>query len=259
MALLEETPDWDPDRIGLSAQGAAQGAAQPVAGGFRLDGEKLFVSDAETADVILWPCRIGNELAIFFLEKSADGLSITPMPVIDATRKLYRVSLTAAAIPEKCLLVRGEAALSALRLATLEATTAACAELVGAMNWLLTTTVEYAKTRQQFGRSIGSFQAVQHHCADMYLQRESARAAAYYAAWAVSVQDPDAERLVSVAKAYCSDAAREAANSAIQVHGGIGFTWEHDLQLYYKRVQSLDALFGDATYHRERVARIVLD
>ena len=251
VALLEESAGWDPDRISVSAT--------PLAGGFRLEGSKLFVSDAETADIILWPCRIEKELAIFALDKSAGGLTITPMPAMDATRKLYRVSLEAMEVSRQCLLARGEAALSALRRAALEATSAVCAELVGVVDWLLRNTVEYAKTRHQFGSPIGSFQAVQHRCADMFLHLESARSAAYYAAWAVSVQDPEAERLVSVAKAYCSDVAREAANSAIQVHGGIGFTWEHDLHLYYKRAKSSELLFGDATYHREQIARIVID
>src|SRR5207248_3314105 len=115
------------------------------------------------------------------------------------------------------------------------ATVALCAEMVGGMQWLLETAVEYAKTRQQFGRPIGSFQAVQHQCADMLLMTESARSAAYYAAWALTEGDPAASCAVSIAKAYCSDAYREVGNRGIQVHGGIGFTWEHDLQLYYKR------------------------
>jgi alkylation response protein AidB-like acyl-CoA dehydrogenase len=119
--------------------------------------------------------------------------------------------------------------------------------------------VEYAKTREQFGRVIGSFQAVQHHCADMLYKLESARCATYYAAWAVSVDDPGAERAVSVAKAYCSDAAREVGNLGIQVHGGIGFTWEHDLHLFYRRAKSNEILFGDARFHRDRIAAMAID
>ena len=138
-------------------------------------------------------------------------------------------------------------------------TVALCAEMVGGMQWMLDTTVEYAKTRQQFGRTIGSFQAVQHQCADMLLMTESARSATYYAAWALTEGDPAASVAVSIAKAYCSDAYREVANRGVQIHGGIGFTWEHDLQLYYKRSKSSETLFGDATFHRERIARIVVD
>jgi alkylation response protein AidB-like acyl-CoA dehydrogenase len=139
------------------------------------------------------------------------------------------------------------------------ATTALCAEMVGGMQWMLDTAVEYAKTRQQFGRPIGTFQAVQHQCSDMLLMTESARSAAYYAAWALTEGDDAASLAVSIAKAYCSDAYREVANRCVQIHGGIGFTWEHDLQLYYKRSKSSETLFGDAIFHRERIARLIVD
>ena len=148
---------------------------------------------------------------------------------------------------------------SALGQAIEVASVALCAETVGGMGWILDTTVEYAKTRQQFGRPIGSFQAVQHQCADMLLMTESARSATYYAAWALTEGDPSASVAVSIAKAYCSDAYREVGNRGVQVHGGIGFTWEHDLQLYYKRSKSSETLFGDATFHRERIARLIVD
>jgi alkylation response protein AidB-like acyl-CoA dehydrogenase len=127
------------------------------------------------------------------------------------------------------------------------------------MQWILDTSVEYAKTRQQFGRVIGSFQAVQHQCADMLLLTESARSATYFAAWALSENDPMGHLSVSMAKAYCSDAFREVANRGVQIHGGLGFTWEHDLQLYYKRSKSAETMFGDATLHRERIAQMVVD
>jgi alkylation response protein AidB-like acyl-CoA dehydrogenase len=147
----------------------------------------------------------------------------------------------------------------ALVQATQVAIVALCAEMVGGMQWILDTTVEYAKTRHQFGRPIGSFQAVQHQCADMLLMTESARSATYHAAWAVSEGAPTAGTAVSIAKAYCSDAFREVGNRGVQVHGGIGFTWEHDLQLYYKRSKAAETMFGDATFHRERIARAVVD
>ncbi len=131
--------------------------------------------------------------------------------------------------------------------------------MVGAMQWILDTAVEYAKTRQQFGKPIGAFQAVQNQCADMVLMTESARSATYYAAWALSENDPSAHLATAVAKAYCSDAVREVGNRGIQVHGGIGFTWEHDLQLYYKRAKSSETLFGDASFHRERIASFIVD
>jgi alkylation response protein AidB-like acyl-CoA dehydrogenase len=131
--------------------------------------------------------------------------------------------------------------------------------MVGGMQRLLDITVEYAKTRKQFGRPIGQFQAVQHMCADMLLMTESSRSAVYYAAWAMSEDESSAPAAVSVAKAYASDAYREVGNRAIQVHGGMGFTWENDVHLYYRRAKASEIAFGDATWHRERLARRVID
>jgi alkylation response protein AidB-like acyl-CoA dehydrogenase len=119
--------------------------------------------------------------------------------------------------------------------------------------------VEYAKTRKQFGKTIGSFQAVQHQCADMYLETESSRSAAYYAAWALQENVPDASAAVSIAKIYASDASRTVGNRGIQIHGGMGFTWENDLHLYYRRAKASETALGDATFHRERLARLVID
>jgi alkylation response protein AidB-like acyl-CoA dehydrogenase len=164
---------------------------------------------------------------------------------MDETRKLYSLDGLEGPFPANAAVDVGTVAL--------------CAEMVGGMQWVLDTTVEYAKTRQQFGRPIGSFQAVQHHCADMLLLTESARSATYYAAWALTHDDPAAPLAVSMAKAYCSDASREVCNRGIQVHGGIGFTWEHDLHLYYRRSKASETAFGDATFHRERIAALVVD
>jgi alkylation response protein AidB-like acyl-CoA dehydrogenase len=139
------------------------------------------------------------------------------------------------------------------------ATAALAAELVGGMQRTLEITVEYAKTRKQFGKPIGMFQAVQHQCADMYLETESSRSAVYYAGWALEENSPDAATAVSIAKMYASDAARTVGNRGIQIHGGMGFTWENDLHLYYRRAKASETAFGDATFHRERIARLVLD
>ncbi|MCP5116888.1 MAG: acyl-CoA dehydrogenase [bacterium] len=251
VAYLDEKADWEPASIASSAE--------PSADGYVLNDVKLFVGDAETADVILWVGCIGTEIAIFTLDRDTPGITVTAMPAVDLTRKIHKVELSGVNVTADRLLVRGAPADAALRSATREATVAVCAEMVGAMQWMLNTTVEYVKTREQFGKVVGSYQAVAHRCADMFFYLESARSAAYTAAWAVSVDDPNADRTTSVAKAYCSDAIREVGNNAIQAHGGIGFTWEYDLQLYYKRGKSDELLFGDATYHRERIARMVID
>ena len=219
VAILEESASWNLDAIRSSTR-------------------KLFVPDADVADLIL--C-VGPGCVV----NAVHAQSIKPMPSMDEGRKLFEVTF------EGGEELPGDR--DAVQRAIDIATVALCAEMVGGMQWILDTTVEYAKTRQQFGRAIGSFQAVQHQCADMLLFTESARSAMLYAAW-----EP-APLAVSMAKAYCSDAYREVANRGIQVHGGIGFTWEHGLQRYYKRAKSSETTFGDATFHRERIARSVVD
>ena len=249
VALLEEDGSWDAEAVELPIDDSG--------GDLTISGTKLFVADAETADLLLVVGRLDGDLAVVSVPRNTAGITVEAIPTIDATRKLYKVVFDGAT--GGTLIARGEEAAKALHRATRLATVAVCAELVGGMQWVLDTTVEYAKTREQFGRVIGSFQAMQHHCADMLYKLESARSAAYYAAWTVSVDDPGADRAVSVAKAWCSDAAREVGNLGIQVHGGIGFTWEHDLHLFYKRAKANEILFGDARYHRDRIAAMVID
>jgi alkylation response protein AidB-like acyl-CoA dehydrogenase len=231
VAILEETASWNLDALRMTAPG-----------------KKLFVGDAAVADLILCVTPSG------VIPVSRGDVAVERMRSMDETRKLYEVSFdrldTGSALP---------GGLDAVRTAVDVATVALCAEMVGGMQWILDATVDYAKTRQQFGRTIGSFQAVQHQCADMVLLTESARSATYYAAWTLTENDPAAPLAVSMAKAYCSDACREVGNRGVQVHGGIGFTWEHDLQLYYKRAKSSETAFGDASFHRERIASLVVD
>lgn len=251
VAFLEEGVSWDVDGVKLEATRAG--------GNFSITGRKLFVADAGIADLLICVARDGDRLVLLPVERDASGLDIKPMPSMDGTRKVYEVAFENASVAEADALGADRDARGALVGAMEVASAALCAEMVGGMQWLLDATVEYAKTRQQFGRAIGSFQAVQHQCADMLLMTESARSAAYYAAWALTEGDSQASVAVAIAKAYCSDAYREVANRAVQVHGGIGFTWEHDLQLYYKRSKSSETLFGDATFHRERIARLIVD
>jgi alkylation response protein AidB-like acyl-CoA dehydrogenase len=187
---------------------------------------------------------------------NAKGLRITNLPAMDATRKLYEVTFDN--IPAE-LLAQGSHARTALDRALDIATVGLVAEMTGGMQRLLEITVEYAKTRKQFGRAIGEFQAVQHQCADMLVYTESSRSAAYYAAYAIQEGIPEARLAVSVAKAYASDAYREVGNRAIQVHGGMGFTWENDVHLFYRRAKASEVAYGDAAFHRERIAKIVVD
>ena len=238
VALLESSASWDPDAVKMPT----------------LAGEKLFVPDAESADLIVVAARDASKLALYVVESHA--VEKTLMPAIDLTRRIYKVKFDH---PAAELLVEGDAACKALDHALNVVTTALCAEMTGGMQRMLDIAVEYAKTRKQFGKPIGQYQAVQHQCADMLLFTESSRSAAYYAAYTMTEGSADAPTAVSVAKAYASDASRETGNRAVQVQGGMGFTWENDTHLYYRRAKASEIAFGDATYHRERIARFVID
>jgi alkylation response protein AidB-like acyl-CoA dehydrogenase len=236
VAMLEASASWDPADVRITA---AHG---------KLTGEKLFVPDAAVAGTIIVVARNGA----FLVDAKAPGLKVSPMSGMDLARKVYAVQFTDT--PAEKL---GD--LAGLPRALDVATAALVGEMVGGMQRTLDLTVEYAKTRKQFGKPIGMFQAVQHQCADMYLETESSRSAAYYAAWALEENAPDASVAVSIAKMYASDAGRTVGNRGIQVHGGMGFTWENDLHLYYRRAKASETMFGDANFHRERIARMVID
>lgn len=236
VALVETAGSWD------------AGSLQIATAGNKLTGTKLFVTDAAVADFIVVVARDG----VYAVDAKAPGLRIEPMKGMDLARKIYSVEFKSA--PAE-LLDDSSGLANALNIAT----AALCAEMVGGMQRALELTVGYAKTRKQFGKPIGIFQAVQHLCADMYLETESSRSATYYAAWALEENTPDAATSVSVAKMYASDAARNVGNRGIQVHGGMGFTWENDLHLYYRRAKASETMLGDATFHRERIARLVID
>src|SRR5690242_1641416 len=236
LALVEAAGSWDPDGLTISAAGG------------KLNGTKLFVTDAAVADFIV----VVAADDVFIVEARAPGLHIEPMKGMDLARKIYAVEFKNTPAEK----LGGPSGLAA---ALNVATAALCAEMTGGMQRALELTVAYAKTRKQFGKPIGIFQAVQHLCADMYLEAESSRSATYYAAWALEEHTADAATSVSVAKMYASDAARNVGNRGIQVHGGMGFTWENDIHLYYRRAKASETMLGDATFHRERIARQIID
>jgi alkylation response protein AidB-like acyl-CoA dehydrogenase len=236
VAVLEAGGSWDPADLQMSAAGA------------KLTGTKLFVTDAAVADFIVVVAKNG----VFVVDAKAPGLRIEPMNGMDLTRKIYSVEFSNT--PAERL-----GNVDDLDRAFALAATALAAEMVGGMQRTLDITVAYAKTRKQFGKPIGIYQAVQHQCADMYLETESSRSAVYYAAWALEESAPDAAVAVAIAKMYSSDAARTVGNRGIQVHGGMGFTWENDLHLYYRRAKASETMLGDASFHRERIARLVID
>ncbi len=229
---------------------------------FIVDGVKTFVPDGHTADLLIVTARregtIGDEgVSLFIVPAGSTGVSRRALPTMDQTRRQAEIRLDSVRVPAGALLgEEGRGAPTLLRTLDLAAI-AIAAEQVGGAQKCLDMTVQYAKDRVQFGRPIGAFQAIKHKCADMLLRVESARSAAYYAGWAASVGDPDLPALASLAKAYCSDAYFHCAAESIQIHGGVGFTWEYDVHLHFKRARSTEAFLGTPSYHRERVARAI--
>jgi alkylation response protein AidB-like acyl-CoA dehydrogenase len=231
-------------------------------GRYTLSGTKLFVHDAHTADALVVAARTrpgagADGVSLFLLPKGTRGLEVTLLPTMDQTRKLCEVSLSDVSVGADALLGAAGAGWTPLARVLDRATVALCAEMCGGAQKVLDMTVEYAKIRQAFGRPIGSYQGVKHRAADMLVDVENSKSITYYAAWALDEGAAEAPLAVSMAKAYVSDAYRRVAAAGIQLHGGIGFTWEHDLHLYFKRAKGSEFTFGDATHHRERVAQLV--
>jgi alkylation response protein AidB-like acyl-CoA dehydrogenase len=231
-------------------------------GRYTLSGTKLFVHDAHTADALVVAARTrpgagADGVSLFLLPKGTKGLEVTLLPTMDQTRKLCEVTLSDATVGADALLGAAGAGWAPLACVLDRATVALCAEMCGGAQKVLDMTVEYAKIRQAFGRPIGSYQGVKHRAADMLVDVENSKSITYYAAWALDEGAAEAPLAVSMAKAYVSDAYRRVAAAGIQLHGGIGFTWEHDLHLYFKRAKGSEFTFGDATHHRERVAQLV--
>jgi alkylation response protein AidB-like acyl-CoA dehydrogenase len=244
VAFAEQSGGWDGRNI--AARATRDGA------GWRLDGEKTYVIDGGTAELTLVLAESDGGLSVFAVEADANGLARTPLTTMDQTRKQAGLELTGTT----ATLVGAEGAgTHALARMSELASIALATEAVGGSRAVLDSAVEYAKVRVQFGRPIGSFQAIKHRCADMLLRVESARSAAYHAMWTAAEENDDELAIAaSLAKAYCTDAFAWAAAENIQIHGGIGFTWEHPAHLYYKRAVSSRLLFGDPVHHRALLA-----
>jgi alkylation response protein AidB-like acyl-CoA dehydrogenase len=255
LAQVEESGRWDAEGIALPAKAAG--------GGFSLSGTKLFVHDAHNADVLVVPARSGGAgtegITLFLVDRRAKGVGMRVLKTMDQTRKLCEVTFDNVSAAKDAVLGEVGKGWALLDRLVDRAKVALCAEMCGGAQKVLEMSVEYAKVREQFGKPIGSFQAIQHKCANMMVQVESAKSATYYAAWAVANDVPEAHLAACMAKAYTSDAYRFVAAEGIQIHGGIGFTWEHDMHLYFKRAKGSEVTFGDATWNRELVAQVVLD
>jgi alkylation response protein AidB-like acyl-CoA dehydrogenase len=251
VAFTEPSGRWDAGGVTL--------AAKPVGGGWRLDGVKLFVPDAAGADYTVVAARTRGEgeegISLFLVKGRPKGMSVSELKTLDMTRRWDEIRFDGVELGADALMGAQHQGWVPLKRALEWGTAALCAEMIGGAQKVLESSTEYAKTRHQFGKPIGIYQAVSHKLADMLVLSESGRSATYYAAWAVEADAPDRSLASSMAKAYVSDAYRKVAGDGIQVHGGIGFTWEHDMHLYFKRAKASEVTLGDATYHRELVAQ----
>jgi alkylation response protein AidB-like acyl-CoA dehydrogenase len=250
LAFTEPSGRWDAEGVTLSAQKSGDG--------WTLNGIKLFVPGAGVADYMVVAARTRSSgedgITLFLVKGRPAGMSVRPLSTLDMTHKWYEVKFDNVQLGADALMGEADKGWAPLRRALDWATAGICAEMVGGAQKVLEDSVEYAKTRQQFGKPIGIYQAVSHKLADMLLEVESAKSVTYYAAWTVDADAPDRALACSIAKAYTSDAYRHATGSGIQVHGGIGFTWEHDMHLYFKRAKASEVTLGDPTFHRELVA-----
>jgi alkylation response protein AidB-like acyl-CoA dehydrogenase len=245
LAFSEAAGPWDLSAIAMTAE--ARGDA------FHLTGEKCYVLDGHVATEILVAARVDKGLGLFRVAGDAAGLAREVVPPLDPTRKLatLRFEDTPAA-----RIASGDAS-DALGRALLRTLVALTSEQLGGVQRVLEMATEYASTRIQFGRPIGSYQAIKHRCADMLVQVEFARSAVYNAAFAEEDDEQSLEVAARMAKSYVSEAYLAAAGQNIQIHGGMGFTWEHGAHLYYKRAKASEVLFGSPAFHRERLAKLL--
>ena len=248
MALTEPGGQWDAEAVATMAS--------PAGDGWRISGTKAYVIDGHVADHLLVVARTGGpgEVSVFIVDADTEGVNATKVESMDQTRCLALVELEDVRVDGSALMGSAGEAWDAVDTVLDIAAVALAAEQVGGAQTCLDMSVEYAKVRMQFGRPIGSFQAIKHKCADMLVQVESARSAAYYAGWATAERNDEFTVTAPLAKSYCSEAYFFCAAENIQIHGGIGFTWEHDAHLYFKRAKSSELMFGDPTYHRSRLA-----
>jgi alkylation response protein AidB-like acyl-CoA dehydrogenase len=240
LAFVEPSGRWDIDGIELEAKDG------------KLTGSKSYVLDGHTATLLIVAAKTGSDIGLFLVDPDAEGVTRTKLETLDMTRKQAKIDFNNT--PATLLGDAGNGR-AALQKTLDQAAALLSSEMVGGAQQCLDMSTQYAKERYQFGRPIGSFQAIKHKCANMLMEVEMARSAAYYAGWAAAEDPEELPLAASLAKAYCSDAYFHCAAENIQIHGGIGFTWEHDAHLYFRRAKSSEIYLGDATYHRELVAQ----
>lgn len=244
VAVVDRAGVFDPDAVSVTAEGDA------------VSGVVGQVVDGGIADVLLVAARGSDGVAVYAVDAAGEGVERTTLATLDQTRSAANVTFTNA--PATLIAGPGDTE-RVLDHALYVGAALLAVEQVGAAQHLLDLSVEYAKTRLQFGRPIGSFQGVKHRLANLLVDVEHARSTAYHAIWALADGSDDAELSTSIAQAVCSAALSHVATDTIQVHGGIGFTWEHQAHLYFKRAATNAVLLGSAEEHRDRVATMVLD
>ena len=244
LAFTEANGRWDEEGVTTEATRSGDG--------WKISGTKMYVLDGTIANLLLVAARTEAGVSIFSVDPSAAGVTRTALSTMDQTRKQAKIEFDGV---DATLIGTDGAGWEVVSRVLDLAAVALAAEQVGGAQECLEMAVEYAKDRVQFGRPIGSFQAIKHKCADMLLEVESSKSAAYYAAWCAAELNDELPSVASLAKAYCSEAYFHTTAENIQIHGGIGFTWEHPAHLYFKRAKSSELLFGDPTYHRELLAQ----
>jgi alkylation response protein AidB-like acyl-CoA dehydrogenase len=250
LALLEGALSWQTSGVGLRAEKRGDG--------YVLSGIKRFVPWAHVADLVIVVARTAHGVTLFAVPRDASGLSGSRNVEMDRTNPTSTLTFKDVAVPADAVIGEVDQGWAIVDAVLQRAAVAASAEMLGASRRCMDMSVEYAKVRQQFGQPIGMFQAIKHACAEMLLEVENSHGATYYAAWAADAGSADAALAASAAKAYVGDASRKVCGSSIQVHGGIGFTWEYDLHIYFKRAKHFEPLYGDADFHRERALQLTL-
>jgi len=258
LAALEDDGDWWADSINVRADRRG--------GQYVINGTKLFVTDAKVADYMLIAARTKRTdnpeegITLFLLDTSeVFGTMSTTLKTMDETRKQYEVVFLNVPVSARNILGELHQGWPIMKEIALTTTAALCAEMLGAGEKVLEMTIDYLKERVAFGVVIGSFQALQHRAADMMIGLEYSRSLMEWAAETIKENNPDAATAVSMAKSFCGDTCKKVVAEGIQMHGGIGFTWDHDMHLYFKRVWTSDNAFGDGNYHRELVAKTLDD
>jgi alkylation response protein AidB-like acyl-CoA dehydrogenase len=249
LAVTEPSGRWDAEGIQLQATKSGDG--------YTLNGTKLFIPDAHVADLLVVAARTGGQgeqgISLFLVDAKTSGISTQALKTI-ASDKQCEVTFQNVAVPAANLLGQDGQGWALLSRIIQQATVMECAYLVGLAQMDFEISVNYAKERVQFGRPIGSFQAIQHKAADMVTDVDGARFIMYRAAWSVAEGEPDAALNVSMAKAWCSDATRRVVAHGQQIHGGIGFTKDYKIQLFFRRQKRSELMWGDGDFHREKVA-----